>query len=333
MESLQRIRRALLVLAGVLLLGTIGYVLLGFTVIEAMYQAVTTMATVGFREVHPLGTGGQIFTMVFIGAGVGAVLYNLSVIFEAVTEGHLRAQLRRNRMDREIAGLRDHVVVCGYGRVGQAAVEQLLGTGVRVVAVDRDPGRFEAVPAGLLHQTGDVTSDATLRAAGIDRAQAVIVALDEDADTVYATLSARAMNARLTVVSRASTPEAKDKVELAGATRAVNPHGIGGRRMAVYALQPEVSDFLDVVMHDEGLDYRMREFTVTASSPLCGTTIADADVQQRTGAMLLALRPAGSDAFRPRPAPDARLADGAVLIALGTESELEALAQLTGAER
>lgn len=332
-ESLRRIRRALLVLAAVLVVGTAGYLLLGFSLLDALYQTVTTVATVGFREVNPLDSAGKIFTMALIAAGVGAVLYNLTVIFEAVTEGHLRNQLRRARMDRAIENANGHVVLCGFGRVGRSAAQHLLGTGTEVVAVDRDPSRFEEVPTGLLHLTGDVTVDEVLRNAGIERARGVIVALDTDTDTVYATLSARALNPDAVVVSRASTEEAKQKVELAGATRAVNPQGIGGRRMAVYALQPEVSDFLDVVMHDEGLDFRLRQFRIEPGSALSGRTVGEVDLAGRTGALLLAIRSASEQAFHPSPDVGVRLPAEAVLIVLGTQSELDAVEELARSGR
>jgi voltage-gated potassium channel len=330
-ESVRRIRNALIGLAVVTLVGTVGYLLLGFTLLEALYQTVTTVATVGFREVHPLSPAGQVFTMVLIVVGVGAVLYNLSVIFEAVTEGHLRAHLERRRMDRDIASMRDHVIVCGCGRVGRAAAEFLAGTGLRVVVVDNDPARLEGLGPGFAHLCGDVTDDAVLRAAGIEHARALIATLDTDADTVYVTLSARALRPDLVIVARARTSDSKTKLELAGATRAINPQRIGGRRMAVFALQPDVAEFLDVVMHDEDLDFRIVQVEVRDGSPLVGRTVGQLDIQERTGALLLALRRGAGQPFEPHPAEDLVVPAGTVLIALGTQAELDALAELGSA--
>lgn len=328
MTSLRSIRRAVLVLAGVIVFGTVGYLLLGFSLMGALYQTVTTVSTVGFREVEEFGPAEQVFTMVLIACGVGAVLYNLGVVFEAVTEGHLKDQLRRRRMDREIDRMSGHVVVFGFGRVGRAAYEHLRQTDGDVVVVDRDREQFAHLPEGSPHVIGDVTDDDVLRAAGVDRARSVIVALDSDADTVYATLSARALGPDLVVVSRASSPDARRKIELAGASRVVNPQGIGGRRMAVYALQPEVSEFLDVVVHDEGLDFQLREVHVEDSSPLRDRTVGQVDLPGTTGALLLALRQAPGEPFRPSPGADEPLPAGAVLIVLGTSAELDAVGEL-----
>ena len=170
-SAFHRIGFAVLALVGVTLFGVVGYLVLGFTPLEAAYQTVTTVATVGFREVRPLTAAGQIFTMVLILCGVGTVLYNLGVIVEALIEGHLRANVGRRRMDRQIAGLRGHVVICGYGRVGRAATAHLLATGNEVVIIDSDEHRLGDLATP--HLLGDALDDATLRAAGIDRARAL----------------------------------------------------------------------------------------------------------------------------------------------------------------
>lgn len=328
MGGLRRINRAVLALAVVTLLGTVGYLLLGFTPLEAMYQTVTTVATVGFREVKPLTPAGMVFTMVLIVVGVGTVLYNLGVILEAVTEGHLRQFLERRRMDQRIAAMRGHVIICGHGRVGRSAREYLVANGYDVVVVDKDPHRVEGLETDVVHIVGDVTDDAVLREAGIEHARALVAALETDADTVYLTLSARAMCPDLTIVARARTTDSKNKLVLAGATRAVNPQRIGGRRMAVFALQPDVAEFLEVVMHDEDVDFRIEQVPVLPGSALAGRTVGELGVRERTGALLLALRRAADQPLEPNPAPGTPVPPGAVLIALGTQSELDALVVL-----
>ena len=312
----------------VTLLGTVGYLLLGFTPLEAMYQTVTTVATVGFREVKPLTPAGMVFTMVLIVVGVGTVLYNLGVILEAVTEGHLRQFLERRRMDQRIAAMRGHVIICGHGRVGRSAREYLVANGYDVVVVDKDPHRVEGLETDVAHIVGDVTDDAVLREAGIEHARALVAALETDADTVYLTLSARAMCPDLTIVARARTTDSKNKLVLAGATRAVNPQRIGGRRMAVFALQPDVAEFLEVVMHDEDVDFRIEQVPVHPGSALAGRTVGELGVRERTGALLLALRRAADQPLEPNPAPGTPVPPGAVLIALGTQRELDALVVL-----
>jgi voltage-gated potassium channel len=169
---------------------------------------------------------------------------------------------------------------------------------------------------------GDVTDDRVLEAAGIARARALIAAVDTDAGNIYVTLSARALGPDLVIIARARTEESKSKLFRAGANRAVNPQLIGGRRMAAFALQPHVSEFLDVVMHDETLDYRIEEIEVTTTSPLVGRSLADAALREGTGALLLAIRSATGQ-FIANPTGDTRLDPHTILIALGTSTQLD----------
>lgn len=320
MSPLRRIRLALLALLAVLVVGTAGYVFLGFTLLDALYQTVTTVTTVGFREVRPLGVLGQLFTIALILVGVGTALYAFSVLLEALIEGHLREHLERRRMDRSIDSMTGHTIVCGWGRVGAASVGYLGTLGEQVVVVDRDPTRLEGAPHATV--VGDVTDDQVLMAAGITRARALIAALDTDADNVYVTLSSRALRPDLVIIARARNESSKSKLLRAGADRVTNPQLIGGRRMAAFALQPHVAEFLDVVMHDETLDYRVEQFEVAEDSPLLDRTLHDADIRRTTGALLLAVRrPSGL--FLANPAPDTPIEAHAVLIALGTADQLD----------
>lgn len=319
---------ALVALVVVTVFGTLGYLLLGFGLLEALYQTVTTLSTVGFREVRPLSDAGLVFTIVLIVVGVGTVLYNLGVLLELLTEGHLRQHLERRRMDARISALRGHVIICGYGRVGRAAADFLQSTGHEVVVVDSNTHRLADLPRTTLHLVGDVTEDDVLSDAGLEHARAVIVALDTDADTVYVTLSARAMRPDVVIVARARTTGSKAKLELAGASRAVNPQRIGGRRLAAFALQPDVAEFLDVVMHDENLDWRVQQVRVAPGSPLAGGTLGDLRLRERTGILLLAVRRTADAALEPNPPDELVVPPEAVLIALGTQGELDGLAAL-----
>ena len=322
-SAVHRIGLAVLALVAVTLFGVIGYLVLGFTPLEAMYQTITTVATVGFREVRPLTAAGQVFTMVLILLGVGTVLYNLGVIVEALIEGHLREHVERRRMDRRIEALRGHVVICGYGRVGRAATAHLLATGNEVVVIDSDEKRLEGLTTSHLH--GDALADDTLRAAGIDRARALIIALDTDTDTVYVTLSARALRPDLVIISRARTVDAKEKMVLAGATRAVNPQLIGGRRMASFALHGDVAEFLDVVMHDEDIEYRIDQIRIPEASPASGRTLRELDLLSRSGAQILGLRLRDRGQFVANPPPETVLTSGMTVIALGDPAQIGAL--------
>jgi voltage-gated potassium channel len=305
--------RAVALLSGVLAVGTGGYLALGLSPLDALYQSVTTVLTVGFREVGEPTAAFRWFTIVLLLVGVGTVLYALGVLFEALVEGRISEQFERRRMERELAELRDHVVVCGWGRVGQAIGAALArGDGTPVVVIERDAVLAGAVPR--LFVDGDATDDGVLRRAGVDRCRALVVALPEDADNVYVTLSARRVRPDLFIVARAHTEAAEPLLMQAGANRVVNPQALGGSRMAALVEQPHVADFLDVAMHNAGLEFRLAELSVAAHSPVVGQSLRDSHLRDATGALVLALRSADGE-FRTNPDPSDVMAAGEVLIA------------------
>ncbi len=326
MSTVRRIRLALLALAFVLVAGTIGYVGFGFSVLDAAYQTVTTVTTVGFREVRPLDGAGKTFTIVLILVGVGTALYALTVLLEALIEGHLRLALEARRMDREIGRMSGHVIICGWGRVGRASARYLSASGATAVVIDKDAGRVDGIEHPAV--VGDVTDDQVLKAAGIDQARALIAALDTDADNVYVTLSSRALRPDLVIIARARTETSRPKLVRAGADRVVNPQLIGGRRMASFALQPHVAEFFDVVMHDEALDFGVEQVEITAGSPLAGRRLAEAALGEKTGALILAMRCGPDGRFVVNPGPDTELSPEAILIVVGKPDELDALRRL-----
>lgn len=325
-NPLSRIRRALASLALVVAAGTIGYLIIGFPFIDALYQTVTTVTTVGFREVHPIETVGEkLFTMALVLAGVGTAFYTFGVSLEALVEGHLRTEREKRRMDRTLDKLHDHVIVCGWGRVGRACGEYAAHDGTPVVVVDRNPERLVDLPH--LSVAGDVTDDDVLRKAGVLRARALVAALETDADNVYVTLSGRALRPDLVIIARARTESSEPKLVRAGADHVVNPQRLGGDRMAAFATQPHIMDFLDVVMHDGSLEIRIEEAPVAASAELAGLTLAEAEVRDRTGAQLLAVRDLDGS-FLTNPPPATRLEPGQVLIGMGTAAQVAALRAL-----
>jgi len=311
------------VLGLVLAAGTVGYVILDFSFLDALYQTVTTVSTVGFREVRPLSGVGKVFTIVLILFGTGTALYTFGVLLEALVEGHLRHHLEARRMEHDIERMTGHVIICGWGRVGHAGAEYLRTTGRRVVVIDRDAGRLEGIDHP--HVIGDVTNDQVLAAAGIGRAHALIAALDTDADNVFVTLSSRALRPDLVIVARARNDASKSKLMRAGADRVVNPQLIGGHRMASYALAPHVAEFLEGVLHDESLDYRIEQVEIAPGSGLAGEALSELKIAERSGAQLLAIRPAAATDFVANPAPETTLEPGAILIVVGTGGQLDAL--------
>jgi len=318
----QRVKVSALVLGLVIGLGTLAYVLLGLSLLDALYQTVTTISTVGFREYGTTDAAWKITTLVVILVGVGTALYTLGVFLETLVEGRLTDRIESRRVRRRIDAMDGHVIVCGWGRVGRSIAEHLQGAATDVVVVDNDPARVAMVDGVAIE--GDATDDDVLRAAGIDRAATLIAALATDADNLYITLSARALRPDLFIVARARLESAEPKLLQAGANRVVNPQKIGGARMAALAVQPAVADFLDVVMHDGSLEFRLGEVLLQEGSALVGRTLRDTQLRDHTGALILAVR-GDSGQFLTNPSPDVVLEAGELLIAIGTEGQLKAL--------
>jgi voltage-gated potassium channel len=315
-------------LVAVLVVGTGGYMAFGFPLLDALYQTVTTVSTVGFREIHPLSTGGRMFTMALILGGVGTVLYSFTLVLEAVVEGQLQEVLGRRRMDRQIARMAGHVIVCGFGRVGRNLARYVAGAGQDIVVIEQDPVRAADAEGSVHVVRGDATSDEVLKEAGIERAGVFVTALNTDADNLFVTLTARSLREDLFIVARARAETSEAKLTQAGADRVVNPQGIGGARMAAFVLQPHVAEFLDVVMHDGSLEFRLEEVALPDGSPLAGKSLREAHIRDSTGALILALRETGGE-FTMNPPPETVLCAGQILISIGTEAQLKALAAAT----
>jgi len=326
-EAWRRLRFGVAALVGIIVAGTVGYIALGFPWLDALYQTVTTVATVGFREVQPLSAGGQAFTIILILVGVGTALFTFTQGLEVVVEGSLQEVLGRKRMEREITRMSGHVIVCGFGRVGRNLAQYVTGAGQDVVVIDNDPARAAAAAAersGHVVQ-GDATTDEVLKEAGIERARVLVTALNTDAANLFVTLTARSLRPDLFIVARARVESSEAKLTQAGADRVVNPQGIGGARMAAFVLQPHVAEFLDVVMHDGSLEFRLEEIQLPQESPLAGKSLRDAHIRDSTGALILALRDS-TGAFTTNPPPETQLCAGQILIAIGTDTQLRALA-------
>ncbi len=334
-DPFRRVRLGIGALLLVSVVGTLGYTLLGLHVLEALYMTIVTISTVGFAEIseRPEEVDGayRAFTAGLILVGVGTALYTLTVTLETLIEFRMSDRLRRRKMDREISTMQGHVVVCGYGRLGRTIAGRVVLAGGQLVVIDRDPEQLADCDHHFVH--GEATDDEVLHAAGLDNAATLIAATDDDADNVYVVLSARQMQPSLFIIARAKHEAAEPKLLQAGADRVVNPQLIGGERIAAMTLQPHVADFLDVVMHEEGLEFRLGEVEVSATSPLVGRTLRDSHLRDRTGAMVLAIRERGGE-FLTNPPPESRIAGDTTLIAIGTSGQLESLARVArgGAE-
>jgi voltage-gated potassium channel len=327
--TIDRLKLAIGMVATITIIGIFGYRAFGLSWLDAMYMTVISITTVGYREIGGLEdeftAQEKFFTMFIIVTGVACVLYTFTLVVQVVVEGQLRAFVGRRRMDRQISHLRGHVIVCGWGRVGRAVASGLLHGGQDVVVVDRNEERVRDLPFRTV--VGDATSDAILRTAGVDRAQALVAALEGDAENLFVTLSCKALNPDLFIVARARQDESVPKLEHAGADRVVNPQELGAARMASFVTQPNVAEFVDVVMHEQSLEFRMQEFDIPPDSPIAGKTLSELDLREKTGALVLALR-APNGPFITNPRDDTTMQPHHVLIAVGTSEDLERLTNL-----
>ncbi len=321
-----RLRLALGMVTSVFVIGTIGYWAFGLSLLDSAYQTITTITTVGYRELAVFGTAEKIFTMVLIVIGVSTVLYTFTLSVQVVVEGQLREFVGRRRMDRELSKISGHTVVCGWGRVGRAVANDLARSGHPVVVVDIDAERVADVEHHVV--VGDATLDSTLRAAGIERATALIAALEGDAENLFVTLSGRSINPDLFIVARARQDESVPKLANAGADRVVNPQELGAARMASFVARPHVAEFVDVVMHERSMEFRMQEFDVPPESVLANKTLKDANLREESGALVLALR-SPSGVFTTNPTGDTLIEPHHIIIAVGTDDDLGRLGTLT----
>jgi len=315
-------------LAAALVYGTAGFMMLeGFGFVDAVYMTVTTLTTVGFGEIEPLGTGGRVFTISLIVIGMAAFFTLLAVLTSLVASGQLGRSLTRRSMRRRTDALRGHYVVCAFGRVGRSAVEELLDEEAEVVVVELDTSlETDLIDAGIPYLLEDPTREDVLLRAGIERAKALICAVDSDSVNVYITLLARALNPDLFIIGRASSTESVEALRRAGSDRVVSPYRLSGTRMATLALRPAMLEFVDMVSVSP--DLRIEELVVGERSPLTGATVRDTCAPYE-GVMILAVRsPDGTLAVPPR--AETVLAAGDLLIVVGPQGPLGQLEEKAG---
>lgn len=306
-------------------IGLVGFIVLeGYTFINAFYMTVITFATVGFTEVQPLSDNGRIFTAIYIIFNLGVFAVIISTITSYLVEGELVNVLNIYRLSRKVRKLKDHVIVCGFGRNGSRACEEFIKLHLPFVVIENDNQKIAEVQMlskkiNILE--GDATHDTILKTAGVERAKALITALPKDADNVYVTLSARQLNPKIRIIARANEAGSESKLVMAGADKIVRPDIIGGTYMANLVTKPEIVEFLDIISGIGTLkieEYSFEDFT----DEFKNKSIRELDARNRTGVMILGFKD-DQQGIIVNPNPGTIIGEGDFVIVLGTRDQIE----------
>jgi voltage-gated potassium channel len=329
-------KKVLLTLALILLIvsfGTIGYMAIeGWNFLDAFYMTVITLTTVGFGEVHKLSDPGRLFTIALIIGGVGTVFYALSTGAKITLEGELQELFGRQRLEKKIRALKDHYIICGFGRMGRIICRELKHEGVPFVVIEKKPDVLSDEHKDVLLFEGDATSDEVLKEVGIEKAKGLISVLPTDAENLYVVLSARGLNPNLQIVARAGEEGSGQKLLRAGADRVVSPYHIGGLRIAHTVLKPAVVDFIEFATKSGNIDLQMEEINIMEDSSLAGLTLDECGFGRELGVIIVAIKQASGE-MRFNPTFRSAIAAGDTLIALGESAKLKLLEDMASEKK
>jgi len=330
----RRLLYTVIAIAATLAIGTVGFTLIDhYPPFDAFYMTLTTMTTVGYMEVHPLSHAGRIFNSFLIIFGVTTIFIAIGAMAQTIIELEFGDVIGKRRNKRMIDKLKDHFIICGFGRVGRGAAQELQHAGVPFVVIDRDPDRVErAMTAGMLAVAADSTRDETLRDVGIDRARGLVAALATDADNLFVLLSAKGLNPKIYVAARAAEEGAEEKMRRAGADAVFAPYSITGHRLAQSLLRPHVVQFLDFTTKDVGEDIAIEQVRVAESSEMVSRTIKDMQLRKEVGVIVMAIRK-GDGRMMFNPPAETAVQGGDYLIVMGRPENLRALENLLAAAR
>lgn len=319
-------------LLGLLLTGMMGYHLLeGWSWFDSLYMTVITLATIGYGETHPLSDAGRWFTILLIVFGSGLMLYTVSGFITSLLDGDIRKALKHMTLQRTLAGMSGHIILCGYSQTGQYAVDELRRARRPFVVIDMDPAKLEAlqqqqVPCLL----GDATGEALLQEAGIERAHGLIATLHHDADNLFVVLTARGLNPALRIIAKAVEESSLKKLKQVGADSVVMPNFIGGLRMVSEMVRPNVVTFLDMVLGSDNQAVRVEELLIPQGSPVAGQSLQALGLVHEVGVSLVALRTGQQAQHIFNPPPSTVLDALDTLILIGDAERIAALNQRLG---
>jgi voltage-gated potassium channel len=329
MNPVKQLKISLLILLLLLSLGTAGYMVIeGWRFLDASYMTVITLGTIGFKEVHDLDDAGKIFTMTLIVFGVSSLGYTVSKLAQIMFEGQFQRFIGRQKVEKKIESLRDHYIICGYGRIGSLICREFAAEALPFVVIESKAEVLEKLEEeGFPFLRGNATEDETLLKAGISRAKDLISVVTSDTENVYITLTARGLNPDLYILARSGDPGSELKLQRAGANKVISPYKIGGTRMAQAILKPNVVDFIEIATGRGHYDLQMEEILIPERSPFAGKNLLDAGFRRETGVIIVGIKKlSGRMVFNPDSASLIEAQD--TLIVLGETSAIAKLESL-----
>jgi voltage-gated potassium channel len=326
-HSVTRIQQTLISIVLFIVLvggGSLGYMIIEeWPLLDAFYMTIITIATVGYSEVHQVSAAGRMFTVILIFLGVGYFLYVATGILQFLVEGRIRLVLGRRKLDTQINKLKDHFIICGYGRIGRVLARFLIEKYVDVVVIERNESRIPKMDDdGVLYLVGEATEETILERAGIHRAKGVVTAVATDADNVFLVLIAKQLNPDLFIVARASQNATKKTLQAAGADKVISPYDLGARRMAHAILRPSVIKFLEMAFADERVDIQMEEIKIKPKSILVGKTMMESNIRQQYDLIIIVIRkPDEQMVFNPK--ADTIIGAGDIMVVVGCAKSIK----------
>lgn len=327
METVRQIAAIAAIFILLVLFGTCGYMYFentGFWM--GVYLTIITVFTVGYGDIVPLHSSGRIFTVFLVISSVSFVFYTFSKITETLIEGELRGLYRRRKMNKEIIRLRNHYIICGFGRIGKGICKILKEHHRPFLVIEKDEEEIHVLEElGYLRLHGDGAADEILQAAGIERAKGLVSVVASDADNLFITLTARGLNPDLYIMTRSSGgPRVRTKLQRAGASKVISPYAIGARRMAHLIVRPTVADFIDLTTRASELDLMMDELVVSSGSRLNGKNLIESEIRKKYDVIVVAIK-RHDDVMLFNPKPDSMILSGDILIVLGSTDSILAL--------
>jgi voltage-gated potassium channel len=323
MENTKHLITGIIIALCIVLFGTVGYILIeGWEFLDALYMTIITISTVGFSEVHHISKAGRLFTIVLVFFGVGFTLYIAAAVVQFMVEGRIRIILGRRRLEKKIDRMKNHYIVCGYGRIGRVLCKNLKRKPLDLVVVEKNPELTSVMDAdGVLYISGDAADEENLIRAGIKRAKGLVAVLASDADNVFLVLTARQLDPDLLIIARASQEESKSKLRAAGANTVESPYDMGAASMAHRIIRPTVTSFLALAFAHKRKDIQMEEIPVSASSDLVNVMLKDTGIRQKYNLIIIAIKKQDNSMLF-NPSFEATIEVGDTVIAVGEEVNL-----------